>query len=140
MKTRIVFLKLSDAVRVLGISAKGSRNLDGKSKFATGIQDETNAAAVIHKLPTFPGLTPLKNTKTSGCHSSTDLFSKSASCKASFPFEVCFLFYCNFLLRIHLGKNWPLHPQAAVAISQAIRKPLMKFTRQRVSAASTTIM
>lgn len=140
MKTLVVFLKLSDSVHVLGIPAKGSRNLKGKSKFTTGIQDETKAAAVIHKLTTFPGLTPLKITKTFGSHSLKDLFSKSASCKALFPFEVCFLFYSIILLRIYLGRNWPLHPQAAVAISQSISKPLMKFTRQRVSAASTTIM
>lgn len=140
MKTLIIFLKLSNSAHVLWISAKGSRNLNGKSKFTAGIQDETNAAAVIHKLTTFPGLTPLKNTKTSGSHSFKDLFSKSASCKALFPFEVCFLCYCIFLLRIYLGRNWPLHPQTAMAISQSISKLLMKFSRQRVSAASTTIM
>lgn len=140
MKTVIIFLKLSDSAHVLGISVKGSRNLHGKSKFATGIQDEMKAAAVIHKLTTFPGLTPLRNTKTSGSHSFKDFFSKSASCNSLFPFEVCFLFYSIFFLRIYLGRNWPLHPQAAVAISQSISKPLMKFTRQRVSAASTTIM
>lgn len=140
MKTLIIFLKLSDSVHVLGISSKGSRNLYRKSKFATGISDETNAAAVRHQLTTFPGLTPLKNTKTSGSHSFKDLFSKCASCKALFPFEVCFLFFCGFLLRIYLGRNCPLHPRAAVTISQSISKPLIKFTRQRVSAASTTIM
>lgn len=99
-----------------------------------------DVAAVIHKRTALPSLTPLKNTETSASHSFKDLFSKSASCKALFPFEVCFLLYSIFLLGIYLGRNWPLHPQAAVAISQSISKPLMKFTRQRVSAASTTIM
>lgn len=99
MKTLIIFPKLSDLMYVLGISAKGPRNLDRKSKFTTGIQDKMNVAAVIHKLTTLPGLTPLKNTETSVSHSFKDLFSKSASCKALFPFEVCFLLYFFFFPR-----------------------------------------
>lgn len=138
MRTLLVFPKRGDSRYVLGISAKGPRNLNRKSKFTTRIQDKMNVAAVIHKLTTLPGLTPLINTETSVSHSFKDLFSKSASCKALFPFEVCFLLYSVFLLGIYLGRSWPL--QAAVAISQSISKPLMKFTRQRVSAASTTIM
>lgn len=74
VKTLVIFLKLSNSACVLGISAKGSRNLNGKSRFTRGIQEEISAAAVMHKLTIFPGLAPLKNTKTSGSCSFKDLF------------------------------------------------------------------
>lgn len=53
MKTLIIFPKLSNSTYVLGILAKGPRNLNRKSKFSSGIQDKMNVAAITHKLTSY---------------------------------------------------------------------------------------
>lgn len=92
VKTLVIFLKLSNSACVLGISAKGSRNLNGKSRFTRGIQEEISAAAVMHKLTIFPGLAPLKTPKPLGPVASRTSFLRVPPVKLYFLLKPAFYF------------------------------------------------